>query len=345
MMIQLRGILILCMTYTIRAYVFKTPTTHTSGWHPVGFSHNIKQGKPYRAEFYHERDSIPALVIWRNTDGQVLARPDICPHVGYTLSEGSITRDGCIQCPYHGIKVGLNSPYEVAREIEGQCYETNGIVWWNKDKLETYDKFSKELEHIEREKEHMARWEMVVNASFSDCFRNTMDLHHAGWVHSSSFGNNLKDPDTFEKKWLNKRTLRINFDYYSNDKFKTYTGVKTSNYHIFQYPSTTWNKVLNHDKQKFVFIHVAMRALSASSTKWYITASSNYMMKNVVPYQLNELLLEKITRKIAEFEDKVILENLQSDTLKKKYAFKIQLPFDDIYTEWQYGCPADETTL
>lgn len=332
---MIRRIICVCIPFCLNAYIFKPPTTHTPGWHPLGFSHNIKKNKPYRVEFYYEKDSIPALVIWRDTDGQVLARPDICPHLGYTLSKGSITSDRCIQCPYHGIKVGKNSIYEVGREMEGQCYEINGIVWWNKDKDETYDTYSQELVNIEQQKHHIVRWEMDVNASFSDCFRNTMDLHHAGWVHSSSFGNNIKDPDTFEKKWLDDRTLRIDFNYYSNDKFKTYTGVKTSNYHIFQYPSTTWNKVFNHNNEKFVFIHVAMRAMSARTTKWYVTSSSNYMIKNIIPYQLNELLLEKITRKIAELEDKVILENLQSDELKTRYSFKIQLPFDDIYTEWQ----------
>jgi len=194
---------------------------------------------------------------------------------------------------------------------------------------------------MEQEKACMVRWEMVVNASFPDCFRNTMDLHHAGWVHSSSFGNNIKDPETCEKKWLDERTLRIDFNYYSNDKFKQYTGTKTANYHIFQYPSTTWNKVLNEDKSKYVFIHVALRAISSSATQWYITASSNYIENAILPYQLTDFLLERITRKIAELEDKVILENIQSDEIKNRYSYKIKFPLDDIYSEWDNRLTVD----
>lgn len=331
-MINIRVLFII--PYGLNAYVFKSPTTLTSGWHPVGFSHNIKHNKPYRVDFYQEYDSIPALVVWRDTQGDVVARPDICPHLGYTLSKGSITNDGCVRCPYHGLKVGMNSPYEVARETVGKCYEENGIVWWNNDKDETYYKFSQDLMNMEEDKSTIVRWEMDVKASFSDCYRNTMDLHHAGWVHSSSFGNKINDPDTFDKKWLDNRTLRIDFDYYSNDKFKKYTGKKTSNYHIFQYPSTTWNKVLNEDKQKYVFIHVALRAISATSTKWYLTASSNYVDNPILPETLKDFVLEKMTRQIAEFEDKVILENMQRDEYKNRYSYKIKLPLDDIYSEY-----------
>jgi len=105
-MIPVRNVCLLLYLFArTGAYVFKCPTTQTAGWHPVGFSHNIKPHKPYRVDFYHESDSIPALVLWRDKSGQILSRPDICPHLGYTLSKGKITNDGCIQSPYHGIKV------------------------------------------------------------------------------------------------------------------------------------------------------------------------------------------------------------------------------------------------
>ena len=61
-----------------------------------------------------------------------------------------------------------------------------------------------------------------------------MDLHHAGYVHESTFGNKSKDPESTEIRWLDDRTMRADFYYYSNDNFQGVTGEKTSNYHIFQ---------------------------------------------------------------------------------------------------------------
>ena len=40
-------------------------------------------------------------VVWRSTDGHLVAAPDRCPHRESPLSLGTVT-DGCLTCPYHG---------------------------------------------------------------------------------------------------------------------------------------------------------------------------------------------------------------------------------------------------
>lgn len=315
---------------------FKAPTSKTPGWHPIGFSNKINT-KPQRVEFNNIDGGFKALVVWRTPEGEILAMPDICPHLGAKLSKGTVLEDGSLQCPYHGIKLGPNTDCELTKEMHGICHEANGLVWWNNDKEEKYFKFCEDLNKFPKKKDTtITRWEMKVKASFSDCFRNGMDLHHAGWLHASTFGNRFKDPDGIQIDWLDNKTMRADFTYYSNDNYEKLTGGTTSNYHLFQYPSTTWNKVLNGDKSKFVFIHIAMRPISPDETYWYLTAASNYIPE-FLPDDISKLMLERITKKVAKMEDRTQLENMESEDEKQKFAYKIQLPLDDIYNAWYDG--------
>ncbi len=45
------------------------------------------------------------IVIYRSTDGAIVAAPDRCPHREAPLSHGTI-EDGCLVCPYHGWTFG-----------------------------------------------------------------------------------------------------------------------------------------------------------------------------------------------------------------------------------------------
>jgi phenylpropionate dioxygenase-like ring-hydroxylating dioxygenase large terminal subunit len=49
-------------------------------------------------------------VVWRGDDGDLVVAPDRCTHREAQLSRGRVV-DGCIECPYHGWRFGL----------EGRC--------------------------------------------------------------------------------------------------------------------------------------------------------------------------------------------------------------------------------
>lgn len=317
---------------TLRA--FTTPTTNTPGWHPLGFKRSFESG-PKRIEFHQENGSLNALVVWKSSNGSYFSRPDVCAHLGAKLSEGKILENGCLQCPYHGVTFGTNAQHEVAKKCYGIVHEENGLLWWNKDPNEKYFQFCNEINNFNSDSV-VTRWEMEVQASFSDCFRNSMDLHHAAYLHESTFGNKVKDPEGIKMIWIDERTMRADFIYYSNDNYVGLTGEKTTNYHIFQSPSTTWNKVLNENGDKNVFVHVAMRATGPKTTKWYLTASTNYV-PNVIPNELSEYVMKRITKQVAFVEDKHQLEKMESEDIKDKHAYKITLPLDDIYNFWHEG--------
>lgn len=44
------------------------------------------------------------LVIWRGADGELVAGPDACPHLGAALSGGRV-EEGRLVCPWHGLKL------------------------------------------------------------------------------------------------------------------------------------------------------------------------------------------------------------------------------------------------
>ena len=61
----------------------------------------------------HDLDSAPLAVrllgadyvVWRSSNGELVAAPDRCPHRESPLSIGTVA-DGCLTCAYHGWKFG-----------------------------------------------------------------------------------------------------------------------------------------------------------------------------------------------------------------------------------------------
>ena len=48
------------------------------------------------------------VVLFRGSGGAVGALIDRCPHRGVALSLGRVARDGCIECPFHGWRFGVD---------------------------------------------------------------------------------------------------------------------------------------------------------------------------------------------------------------------------------------------
>ncbi len=103
-------------------------------WYPVAFSHAITD-KPYAARLLDER-----VVVYRLSDGTLVAAKDICFHRGVPLSMGHVEGDEII-CRYHGLRydrdgkcvcipahpTGLISPRLRLQMFQAQ--ERYGLVW------------------------------------------------------------------------------------------------------------------------------------------------------------------------------------------------------------------------
>ena len=90
----------------------------------------------------------------------------------------------------------------------------------------------------------------------------------------------------------------------------------------------------NEPRDKFVFIHVAMRPVDRATVDWYVTSASNYIPP-WLPLPLRQHVLERVTRRIAQREDKVQLEKMASDSAKEAHASRMFLELDTIYGEWE----------
>ena len=75
-------------------------------WYACEFSWAITK-QPKQVLMFNQR-----FVMYRNSQGQVVALDDQCPHRGAAFSLGWIEKD-CLRCPYHGWKF----------QADGQCIE------------------------------------------------------------------------------------------------------------------------------------------------------------------------------------------------------------------------------
>jgi phenylpropionate dioxygenase-like ring-hydroxylating dioxygenase large terminal subunit len=73
-------------------------------WYPVAFSHEVTRA-PYAARLLDER-----VVVYRLTDGSLVAAKDICFHRGAPMSMGHVEGDEIV-CKYHGLRY----------DAKGQC--------------------------------------------------------------------------------------------------------------------------------------------------------------------------------------------------------------------------------
>jgi phenylpropionate dioxygenase-like ring-hydroxylating dioxygenase large terminal subunit len=82
------------------------------------------------------------LVLFRNTENQVAALLDRCPHRSAALSLGRVSDQGCLECPYHGWQfdqdgtcthVPLNNPADIKlaqlSAIGLPTQVVTGLVW------------------------------------------------------------------------------------------------------------------------------------------------------------------------------------------------------------------------
>ncbi len=67
-------------------------------WYPVHFVQDLDKTKPTRFVLLEQ----PLVIWWQDKTQQWVVFGDRCPHRLAPLSEGRITEDGCLECPYHG---------------------------------------------------------------------------------------------------------------------------------------------------------------------------------------------------------------------------------------------------
>ena len=167
-------------------------------WYPVAFSHEVKD-RPYAARLLDER-----VVVYRLSDGKVLAAKDICYHRGAPLSLGSVEGDEII-CKYHGLRYnsvgqctcipahpkGAISPDLRLHMLPAQ--ESFGLVWVQL------------IENAKASLPEMKEWSdpdyiqvfpssVSMTASAGRQIEGFLDVSHFAFVHVKTFGE-VDKPD------------------------------------------------------------------------------------------------------------------------------------------------------
>ena len=319
---RLRGVSPDTRRRTVKPTLRPPTTSRTQAWHPLCFEKDLSRDKPIRVEF----PDVP-IAVWRKDSKTISTMVDVCPHKGARLSTGSVTTDGCVKCSYHALcwGEGISNSQGTFKNM-GSTIVCNGIVWWHPSSKPKTGKDCSDLQDIlDRNDITVVRTSRIMNATMHDSVENSMDVYHASHVHSSTFGNINFYPNMVKKEKVKDGVYKIEFNYQTNRKLKKVIGSLSENYHIFEEPCTTWNKVENSGS--FVFIHVAFRSVSDTQTEWFVTSCSNYL-STLVPSPLREQFLLYITNRILD-EDSEQLSWMAPVELKRKHSGSIYLPHDD----------------
>jgi len=277
-----------------------------NNWFCLDFIKNINIKKPNK---YNIGD-LP-LVIWFKNESLPLSTINICSHHGSKLDSGKINKNGCLVCPYHGLNHNEKLTF-------GKTVIYQDKLWWS------YENNNKppSIPFYNNKNYKKTYITIDINANILDCIYNTFDVNHPEFIHNNilGFGNN-NSPISNLKTYAYKNKLGLFFNYNTNTNFKYLKDnlKKTKNFHIYEYPYTTWSCVSMNNKEN-LFVNINFLPLSKDKTRWFITLNHNYWKSD-----LEMKLMEYAGRIIIE-QDRNQLNNQAKDSyLKSQWINQVKL--------------------
>jgi phenylpropionate dioxygenase-like ring-hydroxylating dioxygenase large terminal subunit len=180
-------------------------------WTPVLLQRQLRK-KPVAVRIAGE-----PLVVFRTPGGGVAALRDQCPHRGVALSQGEVTADGTLACPFHGWQVDgrgacARVPFnpQAKRERLGAvafpAREAGGLVW-----VHTAPRGAAVLEPeipeaLAHARSGLFALEVTWQTHWTRVMENMMDNAHLPFVHRRTLGRQLRSnlrPDS---------TLQVDFE-------------------------------------------------------------------------------------------------------------------------------------
>ena len=163
-------------------------------WYPLAWSHDITRTLTRRTVIEQN------VVLYRSSDGSVVALDDLCPHRMLPLSLGRLKGDA-IECGYHGMTfdgagkcIRVPGQNVIPRNAVVRSYPTGerlGLVWiWMGD-----PKLADPSKIFDLPEFHDPNWSVVLGdalynrANYLNLADNLCDPSHVSFVHSGSLGN------------------------------------------------------------------------------------------------------------------------------------------------------------
>ena len=161
-------------------------------WYAVALSDDVDLN-PIAVKLLDEE-----FVIWRESDGGLIAAESKCPHRQAPLSHGSIEK-GCLVCPYHGWTFGESGKcIDIPSSSDGvpvparahleifEVIEKYGLIWLciGKPVNPLFDLKEEHDPSFRRINTEVQKWEVAATRMVD----NFLDITHFPYVHSGTFG-------------------------------------------------------------------------------------------------------------------------------------------------------------
>ncbi|MBE9201493.1 MULTISPECIES: aromatic ring-hydroxylating dioxygenase subunit alpha [unclassified Nodularia (in: cyanobacteria)] len=295
-------------------------------WYACEFSSAITN-KPKQVLMFNQR-----FVLYRNSQGQIVALDDKCPHRGAALSLGWIEKD-CLRCPYHGWKFqadgecveipsnGTETPIpKKARVNHYSVKEKYGFVWL----------FYGDLPDAERPPlptfpEYMVATMRPVyddgidNANYARLMEANLDFTHVIAVHKKSFGQRIPINTTIKyqvDKYDWGAVANVNYESLGNSKsflnFLLGGRPELKTKLTLYLPNVTLAEISVGRGSRFdIKFGILVAHLPIDENR---TRVKRVLYRNILPLPWLDGFFRKIDHKLAQ-EDTVVVSTLQSQSM------------------------------
>ena len=165
----------------IRRSFLDSQSRDPGGWHVVGASSEVGATRS-RARTVAGRE----IVLWRGTDGDLLAGPGSCPHLGALLDDCEVMH-GRVHCRWHGLALGPG----VRRDWITYPAHDDGVLLWVR--LPTDGETPTDTPRLAMRPPSDRSFATVIAVRGvcepSDVIANRLDPWHGAWYHPYAFSH------------------------------------------------------------------------------------------------------------------------------------------------------------
>ncbi|KAL7532953.1 hypothetical protein ACHAXR_004954, partial [Thalassiosira sp. AJA248-18] len=173
--------------------------SYNDHWYAVAYPWQIEEGEVFSTRLWGE-----PLVLYRDTDGNMVCAKDVCPHRSAPLSMSKMNSEGRLECMYHGwsfgkegacesiptqtIADGTTTPSNFKKKACLKTYavqEHEGLIWlWRGNLLEAdADKLPKTRKDAST---YPCDTILDYNVDWQYIVENNLDSPHLFWLHNGS---------------------------------------------------------------------------------------------------------------------------------------------------------------
>jgi phenylpropionate dioxygenase-like ring-hydroxylating dioxygenase large terminal subunit len=283
--------------------------------------------KPKQVLMFNQR-----FVLYRNSQGQIIALNDQCPHRGAAFSLGWVEKD-CLRCPYHGwkfqadgkcVEIPSNAPETpIPKKAHVDSYpveEKYGFVWL----------FYSDLPAAKRPllptfPEYMVSTMRPVyddgidNANYARLMEANLDFTHVIAVHKKSFGQRIPIDKTIKyqvDKYDWGAVAQVNYESLGNSKsflnFLLGGRPELKTKLTLYLPNVTLAEISVGRGNRFdIKFGILVAHLPIDENR---TRVKRVLYRNVLPIPWLDGFFRKIDHKLAQ-EDTIVVSTLNSQLM------------------------------